>query len=346
MEGFVAINDPSVKVSISPNRTVKIGSSGGKASFEISITGEPWINTIVWKGYGENGTSVASSLIETTANSNTANHTYSVEYSFPQQSGIFADKYQIGCTITDYSGKSLKVSCPVEVGCFEKGTLILTERGNIKVEDLKKDDLLLSVNHFTGEFEYQPINIVINHGLNLYDIIYLHFDDGSVFNIMFQHGIFNLSKNEYSDIRTDNFKEFIGDDFAIIKNGKLTKAKLISANWEQKITESFTCLSRYNLNCFANNFLTISSDLYGLYNIFEFKNLKYDENEVRNGIDKFGLFDYNELSSAIDRANFDKYNLKYTKISIGKKLLTYNDLLRYIREELYGLIEKGEAPIH
>ena len=38
--------------------------------------------------------------------------------------------------------------------------------------------------------------------------------------------------------------------------------------------------------------------------------------------------------------------MKYFKISIGKGLMTYKDLIRYIEEELYGLIEKGEAPIH
>ncbi len=278
------------------------------------------------------------------------------KYDLSTQEPIFGntptpDYGTITCTITPARGESLTKQLKYEQngsGCFEKGTLILTKFGYKKVEDLNKEDFILSYNHFTNSFEYQPINIVINHGLRVYEVMNLYFDDGTSISFIQQHGLYNITKQCYSDFRCDNYFEFIGDKFIKYENGKIKQVVLIKATTETKITESFTCLSRYNLNCITNGLLTTASDLYGLYDIFKYKknSLQYDEKDVEESIHKYGLYEFKDFEGIVTEDIFENYGMKYFKISIGKGLMTYKDLIRYIEEELYGLIEKGEAPIH
>ena len=61
---------------------------------------------------------------------------------------------------------------------------------------------------------------------------------------------------------------------------------------------------------------------------------------------KHGLFEASEFKDVLEEKYFDYYNVKYLKISIGKGIMPYQDIMRYIEEELYGLIHSGEAPIH
>ena len=350
--------DKDFNVEISPSEGVQV---------KIATSGNSGAGHVEYKVYESNTNIIDNSWMlvgETSTGSLTTYVTKGYYFYFTTHSSYgyhFTDKiYYIDGVQTGTHGNNINLCNDVvyeatgnysfEFGwnfCFEKGTLITTNRGLIKVEDLQKDDLILSYNHFVGRFEYQPINIVINHGLSVCQVMNLYFDDGSKITFIGEHGLFNLSRNQYSSFTIDNYEQFIGEKFVKVEDGVIKPITLTYVTVDRKITESYTCLSRYNLNCITNDLLSISSDLHGLYNIFKYNdNLMYDPLDVKESIEKYGLFEASEFKDVLEEKYFDYYNVKYLKISIGKGLMTYQDIMRYIEEELYGLINSGEAPIH
>ena len=233
-----------------------------------------------------------------------------------------------------------------ERACFEKGTLILTNRGLIEIENVKKDDKVKSFNHFNGRFEYRRIAAVINHGFNDYVTMLLEFDDGSRISFIENHGLFDIDLMKYVDIKNNNCFEFIGHKFLKYENQKIKLVKLISVKLNVKKTCSYTLISSKNLNCIANGLLTNTTILYGIYNIFKYdKNYCYDKEEVEQAINTYGKFTYNDFNDLISKKVFDDFNFAYFKVSIGKKLLTKEILLGYIAW-FNRCIESNEAVIY
>lgn len=337
IDGFVAVTDSS-SISASTTRL----SSSGNVTFTLTVSpSSAWVNTITWD-------SGAATVTSTSTGTRNDYHTYSVTYTFPSQSGIRPDTYSnISATIVDYAGNSIKVIAPtITVTCFEKGTVIITARGKVKVEDINKNDLILSYNHFDGIFEFKPISAMIFHGNSTYQVIKLEFSDGNSIGFINSHGLFDVELNKYVDFTLDSYQDYIGHHFLRVENNTFKKVKLVDAYIEEKQTGSYTILSSENLNCVANDMLNITSVLHGIYNIFNYdKNYKYCEDEVIRDIEIYGLFTNDDFKDVINEKIFIDYGFKWFKISIGKGLFTM-DTLQYYIEWLGSCIENGEAIIY
>lgn len=233
-----------------------------------------------------------------------------------------------------------------DAGCFEIGTKVLTSRGYVPIESIHSDDKVVSFNHLTGSFELSKIAAVINHGERKYKVIELGFDDGTSINFIDSHGLFDVDQNEYIDINPLNFKDFIGHRFVSYKSNRILVSTLIKAKIKERKTISYTLVTSENLNCVSNGLLNITSVLKGVYNIFDYDNdFKFDANNMKKDIDKYGLYEYSDFEDLITEKIFIDYGFKYFKVSIGKKLMTYDTLLFYIRW-LKNCISNGEAIIY
>ncbi len=230
-------------------------------------------------------------------------------------------------------------------GCFEEGTIINTMSGEKAVEDLTENDLLLSFNHYTGEYEYQPIFAVVNHGESLYDVVELYFSDNSYIGLIATHALYDLTLNRYVEITPSNYEEFIGHEFAKVSNGKTEKTTLIKGDIVQKQTCSYTVITASNYNCVANNMLNVTSMLTGFYNIFDYTdNMMYDQNQVELAIATYGLFTYEEWSDYVSLEVFNAINGPYFKLAVGNGSITYQQIYYFI-DWYYSLIESGEIVV-
>ena len=260
------------------------------------------------------------------------------------------DKSYVTCEITQLDGTTISERFDFThmyiPGCFEKGTVVQTKKGKTKVENIQKNDLILSFNHFTGKYEYKPIAALIEHGEKVYQVIELYFDDDSYIGFIENHGLFDLTLNKYVDFTLDNCFKYIGHKFIKYENNKEKVITLTKVKINEKLTNSYTLVSSENLNCVANNLLNLTTILYGIYNIFD-----YDENhcfikeQVENDLAKYGAYNYEDFKGKINEKIFIDYGFKYFKVAIGKGILT-EDILDFYINWLFSCIKNGEAKIY
>lgn len=278
-----------------------------------------------------------------------------ITYYAPKNSGILVAPPDINRNITAVVkvGNSYSSSAPqitiVSKGsgsCFEAGTIIETNHGPKAVEDLTKDDLVLTLNHFTGEYEYKPIALLVDHGKSLYKVMELYFSDGTYVGFISNHGLFDATLNQYVDFKYDNYQYFIGHEFIKYDNGENKYVTLIDAKLVDKVTNSYTVISSENQNSIANGLLNVTSVTYGFYNIFDYDdNHMYDADSVKENIMLYGLFEYEQFKNDLPEKFFIDFGLKYFTVSIARGLMTYDDIFFYYNWWL-ALIESGEAVIY
>ena len=221
-------------------------------------------------------------------------------------------------------------------GCVASGTLVtLADGTQIRIEDLKIGDEVLSFNHETGLNEITIIDSIRheNNKESMYEIIELKFDDGQILKIVDSHGLFDLSLNKYVFISKENASNFIGHEFYSIDE-KYRKRVVILEGIEcyYDTVKVYSPISRKNLNLYANGLLTMTpakgyED--ALFNIFEYdSNQKYDIELMKQDIEKYGLYTYEDFEGIVPEHVFNNSIMKYLKVSVGKGYITYEEILK------------------
>lgn len=221
-------------------------------------------------------------------------------------------------------------------GCFAKGTLISMKDGTFKkIEDLKMDDEIVVFDHESGKLTSVNMCFVRKTEVGNYSTVLLSFEDGKEIEVFDHHGFFDLERNEYVLIGSDNVSQFVGDHFVVVDNGDLNKTKLVSYKISNKESECYSLLSAKYVNHIANSLLCVSDALEGIYNIYEYgESLKYDENKKKEDIEKYGLFTYEEWKDYVSKEEFDAFNFKDFKVSFAKGLCSADDIKDYISKFL------------
>ncbi len=333
--GFVGLDESQCSISSDPSDRIT-SSSGGTANFTVHYNAGAWINTITWTVNGSGrweSTGTTSAYYDTSA-----------DCTFGAQSGMFSDVYTVTCTLVDYAGKSVKVTKEFKVGLIDKpdtcivaGTLItLSDGSEIPVEDIQPGDELLVFNHETGKIDSAPAVFNDMDPLGYYDVIELTFDDGSTLGISYQHALFDVDANEYVYVDESSYQSLIGHRF-YKEGGKV--ATLVDAKLENRLCVVGSPVSDWHLNFFTNGFLGMPGNITGFFNMFELdENMKYDEEAKARDIEEYGLFTYEDLSDYMVPDAFLHFPFAYTKVSIGKGLMSYDDLigiLEHYREYLF-----------
>ena len=69
----------------------------------------------------------------------------------------------------------------------------------------------------------------------------------------------------------------------------------------------------------------------GIFNIFEYgDNLQYDQELMKQDIEKYGLFTYEDFKDLVSEEIYNSFPAMYFAVAIGKGILTWNDLYYYI----------------
>lgn len=350
-----------LRYPIYKNESVIITPNEG-LSFSLSMesdSGAGYTKYTVYESETENGNfyEIASGISGVTTNI-VKDYYYKVEYEFnfsmggsirfdetyDKKDGVQID-WKIGNVYKMTNNQTVYLTFTYNAPCFEKGTKVLTNLGYVEIENIKKNTLVMTFNHITGKFEYKNIALLINHGESMYAVIELTFDDGSHIGFITNHGLFDCDLNKYVALDQFNCHEYINHRFIKFENGEIKTVRLVDINIKEKETNSYTLISSENLNCVTNSLLTLTTYLEGIYNIFPYgSNYKYDENEVRRLIKKYGLFKFEDFKNVIQEKVFIDFGFKYFKIAIGEGLLKKEQLNFYINW-LYQLIDAGEAVI-
>ena len=232
-------------------------------------------------------------------------------------------------------------------GCLTGDTLILMADYTYKqLRDLKIGDEVICFNHETGELIKNTImaNTHLGSSAKEWNVIELKFDNGETLEVVMEHGIFDLTLNEYIMINENTYQDYIGHEFAYLNTStnELEPVRLISSKIVVKVTDVYSPDTFYHLNHIANNFLAFPGDLPGFYNQFTFdENLKYDNELMQQDIEKYGLLSYEELCLEVELPYevYEAFPLKYYKIAIAKGLTTYDELRRIVDLYLEEFLE-------
>lgn len=220
-------------------------------------------------------------------------------------------------------------------GCIVEGTLVTMADGTQKkVEDLKVGDMVVVFNHETGRLDISPVVVNVHDSLDAEEVIVINliFNDGSKTRISFEHGFFDVDLNEYVYINEDNYKSMIGHRFYLMDGSSVT---LTDAYLTKEIVKVFSPVTYKHLTIFSDGLLSIGGDLRGLFNIFELnENMKIDVEKMNQDIEKYGLYTYDEWKEYLTYEQYIAFNVKYLKVSIGKGLVTKEEIIGYIENYL------------
>lgn len=226
------------------------------------------------------------------------------------------------------------INISLNASCIAAGTLItLADGTQKKVEDLTMDDVLLVFNHETGEYEPAGIIFIENDGYDYYNVINLTFSNGTTTKLIYEHALFDLTLNKYVYITEENCTDFVGHEFALQSGDTFERVTLTDAYVAEEYTGCYSLVTVYHLNYFIDGLFSIPGGITGLFNIFEYgDDLVYDQEKMQEDIEKYGLYTYEDFAEIVPEEIYNAFPAAYFKVSIGKGLMTWDDILKYIEQ--------------
>lgn len=194
--------------------------------------------------------------------------------------------------------------------CFAPGTRILMADGTYsRVEDIKVNDIVVVYDHYEGKISEDKIiaNIHMNKNEKEYKIINMNFDNNRTLKIVQSHVLFDYTEMKYIWIDENNIEKYIGHEFAMFTKSGIKGIKLLSYYIEVRITHYYAPISRYHLNVFAEDLLTMPPTELTL-NIFNIKkDMCYDLSEL----ERFGKTSYEEIQDIVSIVEYFNLPCEY-----------------------------------
>lgn len=258
----------------------------------------------------------------------------SYSYSSNQSLTVDGESKSSPYTFTLKEHTSIRISS-TKPGCIVAETQITLYDGSKKaVEDLQMGDILAVFNHETGKYDAAPllVNVHANEAEDYYDVLNLHFSNGTSLRIIDEHGLFDTTCNKYVYINNENASEFIGHTFVASEyvNGSIQSNFVVLDGFEitNELVKIFNPASIWHINLIANDMLTLSA---GMVNLFEYdENMQYDAVAMDRDIEQYGLYTYDDFKDYVSIEVFNAFPFKYYKVAIGKGEFTFDRLLGLI----------------
>ena len=219
--------------------------------------------------------------------------------------------------------------------CIAEGSMITLADGSQKaVEDLTGNEQLLVWNLMTGKFDTAPILFIDSDSESKYQVVNLHFSDGTIVKVISEHAFWDFDLNKYVFLRNDADK-YIGHWFnkqITNSNGDMawTKVQLTNVQITSEKTRAFSPVTYSHLCYYVNGMLSIPGATEGLINIFEVdsQTMQIDIEKFNADIESYGLYSYEEFSQIVPVTEevFNAFNGQYLKVAIGKGLTTIEKL--------------------
>lgn len=241
--------------------------------------------------------------------------------------------YKCKLTRSTYSGKIVlaqSLSIVYTKACVAEGSLItLADGRQVPVESLTGDEMLLVWNMYTGTFDSAPILFIDSDPAQMYEVVNLHFSDGTVVKVISEHAFWDFDLNRYVYLRSDA-RQYIGHWFnkqITDSDGNLdwTRVQLVDVDVQSEYTSAWSPVTYSHLCYYVNGMLSIPGGITGLFNIFEVdsETMMFDAEQMATDIAQYGLFTYEEFAELVPVSEevFDAFNAQYFKVAIGKGLI-------------------------
>lgn len=329
-------------------------------SFNSNVTLTPKFNESYWcnltfSGSGANVTVTDTNGVNYTKDNNRIKKdtivNISVSFSYNNDTKKFTIKDTDTDTTTDYTSAAkvdnYTINKHKEIYAYSKYQICVTYDTQVTLSNGQKkeigkidySDLILAWDFVTGSYVETNIAILFAHAEEECEVIYLEFDDGTLIKIINEHGFISKTENDFVILNNLNYKNYIGETFAKIKNIENNEYEFITLkNAYSKIENvaSYSIQSSIYLNFFVNDFFSITPPHFeGFFDYFEIgKDLKYDEDKMNEEIERYGLFTYDDLSKYVTYDEFIAFNGKYMKILIGRGTITFDQLILLINSYL------------
>ena len=220
--------------------------------------------------------------------------------------------------------------------CLIEGTTILMGDNSTKfVENVHAGDIIKVFNHGTGTLENSVLAVNVHDGMDPLkcNIINIVLSNGNTTRISYEHGFYDTDENKYFYINETNYLDCIGKRIYSVKNEHIVT--ITNCYLTNETVRFFSPISYKHLNIISDGMLSIAGDMRGVFNYFELdKDMKVDKEKMNRDIEKYGLYSYEEWKEYLTYEQFDAFNVKYFKVSIGKGLVTKEEIIRYITSYL------------
>lgn len=226
---------------------------------------------------------------------------------------------------------------PTQPACITENTLItLADGSQVAVKDLTGSEELLVWNMITGTFDSAPILFIDSDPTKIYEVITLTFSDNTTMEVISEHGFFDINLNCYVYLDR-NASQYIGHWFnklEIDEDGMFSNksVQLVDVKIINKVEASYSPITYEHFCYYTNGLLSMPGGITGFFNIFSIDDdvMKYNEKLMKEDIDKYGLFTYEEFFELVPvpKKIFDALGGKYLKVSIGKGLITVEKLIK------------------
>lgn len=218
----------------------------------------------------------------------------------------------------------------VNRSCIAEGSLIsLADGSQVAVEDLTGNENLLVWNMLTGQFDSSPILFIDSDPLYSYEVIKLTFSDDTEIKVIDEHAFFDMTLGEYVFLRKDA-SQYIGHFFNKKSGNTWTTVQLTDVTISTESTTAWSPVTYGHLCYYVNGMLSMPGATEGLINIFDVDTtlMQYDSVQMETDIQTYGLYTYEEFNAIIPLPElvFNAFNGQYLKVSIGKGLITFNEI--------------------
>ena len=224
-------------------------------------------------------------------------------------------------------------------GCVASGTLVTLADGTRRpIEELTLNDRVRVFDHEKGEYTTANILFLENDGYKLYNIVNCEFSNGTKLRIIGRHGLFDLTTHQYEYMSINTYQNLIGHEFAVESESGYGRTTLVNAYVTTEYTGCYELPSEWHMNYFVEGMFSMPGGIPGLFNIFEVdENLAYDKEKMAEDIATYGLFTYEDFKDYIPEELFNTiFPVKYLKVSIGKGLVTMEEIAYIIERYVKG----------
>ncbi len=227
-------------------------------------------------------------------------------------------------------------------GCVTEDTLVtLADGSQIRVDELTGDEKLLVWNLETGTYDTAYMTFIDSDAEDVYNVVYLYFSDGTETKLITEHAYFNIDEAKYVYINEYNYRDYIGDRFVKVDDIQNNEWKTVTLTDSRVVSETNTPyepVTVKHLCYYVDGMLSIPGASTGFFNIFDVdvSVMKYDAEAMQRDIDTYGLYTYEDFEGVVSHDVFDAFSGQYLKVSMGKGLMTWDDIYRLVnRYEKY-----------
>ena len=230
--------------------------------------------------------------------------------------------------------------------CITGDTLMrLSDGREVPVSELKDDDEIQAWDFETGKVTAVPLmGFFKSKNEDGFDVIRVEFEDGSKVGVIVEHLFFDMDAKKFVAINSSS-QEFVGHKFAKVNEaGEVIPVKVTRIYDDGKTYESYGPQPERHYNFLVGGIISGNDGQLALCNRFEFdvEHMTYDEAKRLLDLEKYGELEYDTMKEIMSEEFFAKNKFSEFGVTIGKGLMTLEELRGYFGKFKDYLFDGGE----